>query len=502
MRKTLALIFGLALIVSALGAQTVDEAELRTALERTIQFQNFTGPEPVIETDTQIRSIGSSLAGALPAASGGRLSDGTSTYAGRYRVQRILPAPGEALRGADIIEILPGARVDHVDNIRRIISGYLIEAFGYNRADADTLSFFATIYNAVHRGALGHFTGRYSTKVLAVLAQAKVGLSLVYSEWPGNTQVVIPLSAQAGSGVISSVSAAELADPQVIENLRDSDGDGIEQRQDIADLIDRSVEQERDAIAEEREAAAVEREALEQREQELERELAQTSDLEERAELEQEREEIAQQRVAVEQRETELDNRQTQAQQDQTRGDQIREEIAADVRSNTTSAAAVAQPTVFATASQTGDLVRVQYSIVDATSGSQITPSNGAVFYGRTRITTPQGWIGIVETSAASKEAVLGLFDTTTLAEKKRTEIRVYYLSDLVFDSRGSQVYAIIQRDGDWYLGQFDTGLNPVQYSTIAVQPQTAIIVTDSLVLVTRKDGRLARLQKASLRVE
>src|SRR5690606_11216403 len=132
----------------------------------------------------------------------------------------------------------------HVDNIRRIISGYLIEAFGYSRADADTLSFFATIYNAVHRGALGHFTGRYSTKVLAVLAQAKVGLSLVYSEWPGNTQVVIPLSAQAGSGVISSVSAAELADPQVIENLRDSDGDGIEQRQDIADLIDRSVEQE------------------------------------------------------------------------------------------------------------------------------------------------------------------------------------------------------------------------------------------------------------------
>ena len=84
--------------------------------------------------------------------------------------------------------------MDHIDNLRRIIAAYLESAYGYSRQDSQTLAVFVTVYNAVYRGKLDVFKQKYKTVVTKNLTANKAGLALNYAEWPGKTQIVIPLS--------------------------------------------------------------------------------------------------------------------------------------------------------------------------------------------------------------------------------------------------------------------------------------------------------------------
>jgi hypothetical protein len=126
----------LLLVPALLGAQEVAEDELRELGTQDIDFINYEGPYDQIDTDEEIRGIGRALAVGL--------ADGRSeaTHAGKYRViHAVDPDTPRGLDG-DIIIPLAGARVDHIDNIRRILSGFLEEMYGYGRADADLLARF------------------------------------------------------------------------------------------------------------------------------------------------------------------------------------------------------------------------------------------------------------------------------------------------------------------------------------------------------------------------
>lgn len=250
-----ALALFMVLLPGGLSTLELDRSELESALEVEIEFESYLGPVDQIDSRAAIRGIGSFL--------GERAAPGvTADYFGRYRAYRIIGDPRDPRRAADIIELDAQSRVDHIDNLRRIIAGFLESAWGYASADADLLSRFITIYNAVHRGEMAFFAARYRDAVSAVLREDSVGLAISYRQWPGRTQLVIPIRDDRERGALDVVDPAALIDRAVLADLRSRTDLGIDDRKAIIDFIERVIEERTEAIAEERAAIETEREAV------------------------------------------------------------------------------------------------------------------------------------------------------------------------------------------------------------------------------------------------
>ena len=146
----------------------VDQSELKQAGNTPIEFINYTGPHAEIDTLRAIAEIGESLAGA---AQRGRAGD-----TNRYAVIHAVDPSVKAGLDADIMIIGSGARVDHINNLRVIIAGYLQRAYGYSEKDAKTIAHFVTIYNAVYRGDMNMFKSKYKAVVIKNLATTALNL--------------------------------------------------------------------------------------------------------------------------------------------------------------------------------------------------------------------------------------------------------------------------------------------------------------------------------------
>ncbi len=244
------------------GALEIDRAELRDFGEADIEFENYEGPVEQIDSREAIRNIGVILGNSVTAA-------GRGNYAGRYRAFRIIGNPEEPLRAADIIELDETAQVDHIVNLRRIVAGYLESAWQYQRDDADLLARFISIYNAVHRGNIGFFASRYRSSVVEFLEPGRAGLAISYRQWPGNTQLVIPIRDDRVAGDLDVVDPGQLIDREVIAELRSRTDLGIEDRKAIIAFIERVIEERTAAIAEERAEIDREQAEIDQRREEI-----------------------------------------------------------------------------------------------------------------------------------------------------------------------------------------------------------------------------------------
>jgi len=463
------------------------------------------------------------MAAGLPLGDDGVLIPGTTTFGGKYRVTRIPAGQGENLRGADILEILEGGAVDHIDNVRRIIAGYLEGAFRYSREEAQTLSIFITIYNGVHRQSVEFFAQRYSPSVSEFMDPQKIGLSLNYREWAGQSQIVIPLTAGTRVGELLTVASDEIATDEVIESLRDTPTDGIEERQDLVDLLDRAAEEQRDIAATEREAIEEERTQVQERRETLE---VQREDLQEQVlevekqgdeqrvqelqetikEVENEIVEVQAQESQVESREEAVAQREQAAEQAQKTSDEIRQEVAQDIAENraTDPAAETTEspsPFLFPNSRLENGKIVTTYQLLNQNDGQSLSSASSPLMVGRTLLELGSGLLGI-GVGEGGDEGNLILISDDELQEIARAPLPVYSLGDLVYDSDNSLIYAVLRRDGDWYLGQFDLGLNPVRSSAVPVLQTTSIYLGDQAVFVTRKDGRISRLSRTDLRSE
>ncbi len=239
------------------AALDVDETEITSAQAAAIEFINYEGPHEVIESAESIRGIGRTLGTAVAR---GAVRSGEI---GRYSViHAVYPAVTTGL-DADIIVLGEGARVDHVKNLRRIVAGYLETAYGYSTKDADTLATFITIYNAVYRGKLDYFRGKYKPVVMAELSAANAGLSVRWDEWAGRSRIVIPLTSRAGAGVVGSIATTPITDKATVQSLKDeSPTGGVDERMDVVDIKERGQEEEKAAIDAERERLAREEAAI------------------------------------------------------------------------------------------------------------------------------------------------------------------------------------------------------------------------------------------------
>lgn len=248
----------------------VDQQELIEQADETIIFTNYLGPHEQIDSREEIIGIGVFL-GSVDTR-----NFFTRSYGDKYTMVHAVDTRVEEGLEADIFVIQENASVDHIRNMRWILQGFLSTYYDYNQNDAATLAEFITYYNAVFRNDLDYMQKNYSKIVIDNLSAEKIGLSKTYEDWPGNSQVIIPLTEEAYAGEFGALDSDVLTDEKVIEDLRKEEDKGIEPRQKITELKEREVEEEKQKIEEEKQKIVREeqqleedKEALEERKQEL-----------------------------------------------------------------------------------------------------------------------------------------------------------------------------------------------------------------------------------------
>jgi len=252
-----------AISASAFGLE-VDVDEISST--KRIQFINYAGKPGRSDSEYQVKAIGRGLAeGTRRTGESGRFS-----LYGKYSIIRAVSKEEPEKFSADIISIDKKARIGHIDNVRRIIAGYLESRYDYSRKNARTLAVFATFYNAVYRGRLDYLGSKYKSVVMKHLDAKNAGLSTKYYEWPGMTRIVIPLTEQPQTGKLDSIDPFVLSDERVRKAVRE-DEKTLEDRRDLIGIKEKTLDRERKASREEKEKLAEEKKELEKEKKRLDR---------------------------------------------------------------------------------------------------------------------------------------------------------------------------------------------------------------------------------------
>lgn len=524
MKKSVAVVT-LLLLLSSLFALEVSRAELDSASNPdVIEFINYTGPYTVINTKAQIVAIGTELGDVI--AGKESLTAGTEN---RYYLIHAVDDSTGAL-DADILILGEDVGVDHIRNLRTIIAGYLSAAYNYSEADASTLATFITVYNAVYRGKLDDVKGKYKQVVVNNLTSDKFGLSVNFEDWPGKTQIIIPLHDPDREG-LSIIDTTSITDANVIDSMREEDSRGVDERQNMADFKEREADEayeiaqqaQKDAVAaqkaaEEAKAAAKEAEAARIKAEEeaaAAREVAiDNPDDEEafREALEKERaakkaaEEEEAARKAKEEADALAAAKSKEAAEEQQFSDKKRTEtlndridIAADQKKNLADErSAMNMVTVWGQKLVDSKKGFSSLVYIDTATGSIVRESPVTLIRNRTVIQ-----LGDVFACVAGKKGLKNSSVKLVLIDGESMEICAQSVEDAAEDAElvyaDDCLWTVIVSGKNFVLARYTEDLRLIAQSTEPVTESTPINVTDSGVIVTGKDGSVILLNKDTL---
>ena len=519
MRRILATLLILASPITF--AQEVNEEELQELGTQDIEFINYDGPYEQVDSAEAIVGIGRTL--------GSEIGEAYTEFTlnGRYRIIHAGDPETDEGLDADIFIPLATSRIDHIDNMRRIISGFLQSAYGYREDDAALLARWITVYNAVSRGNMEFYQARYKSVVTNNLNAENAGLSRRYDEWSGMSRVVIPLGSGAAQGVLGSVDPGELGDDQVVEELRTQEDRGVEDRQDMVDLTERvieeqeatqeaeeqAIEEEDDRIAREEQAVEEERAAIEQEREQLEelpederQQAEQELDAREQAADERERQ-AAEDRQAVEERQEDLveQRQQTAELTEQVRAE--RERIASDTRAlldereiadEVRGVEGDLSPVYFLQVRREGGVVLGQLVQINPVTGILVNRSAEDAIVSRSYTFAERDLLAVVADGEVGR---LARFDVATLEENLRAEPALFLESVVETTENPNRIFAIVAEAGQHFLGRFGTDLAFIDRSVIAVNPYTTIAFGGNRVFVQTADDRIVGLSLEDLRI-
>ena len=539
-RKFLTLLAVLALSFN-LSALEVSRQELQSAANsETIVFLNYSGPHSKIDSLASIKGIGTSMGTVISEDISKKNIFGNEKYTVIHAVN---PEIKEKL-DADIIIVGKSATVDHINNLRHIIAAYLSSAYGYSESDAETLVVFITVYNAVYYKNLEAFQNKYKKDVLDNLSADKCGLSVNYKDWPGNSQIVIPLF-DIKDGGLSTVDTSVISDSQVVKHMQDDDDKNIESRKDMVDLKEREAEkasekaqesqknavQEQKKLSEEKakteeakkeaeeskvkaeeaemQAAEAEQKAKENpKDKEAQKEAAESREKadEAKAEAEEKQEALEEQEKAEEQQKVSAEEAKKEAAEQQAAADkktseaqEERKTIASDqqqiIKEEIKNAAASS-----AYAIQLVDEANLLSALVKVNTedGSIIKSSPVRFIRNRTVWQAGTNFVAIAGENSGNGAVKLVLLSPDTMEITKESDETIAEKSVLVQD--GSEYYCIIQEGSDCYLGKFDAELNRKLKSDSTVKSATPVTVTGKNIIVSDANGKVLVLEKATLR--
>ncbi|MDR1785370.1 MAG: hypothetical protein LBR23_02730 [Spirochaetaceae bacterium] len=517
-KKLAAAALAMGILTSLFGLE-VDRTELQTVETEDIVFINYSGPYGVVNTAEEINGIGRAL--------GERIQQNAQAAGSPARYQ-ILHVPGDGGLGADVLVLGENAGVDHIRNLRRIIASYLSAAYGYAPQDASALAVFVTVYNAVYRGNVNYFAGKYVPAVVGLLSPQKAGLALSYREWPGNTQIVIPISDPQSA--VSPVDTSLISDRKVIESLREEDDRGIGDRKQMVDLKEREADaaQERADIARERadgekqkqqdeeaklqekqeeaqqarkdaeEAQAAAQESPQDKEAAAKAGEAEAGAAQKEAEAREQERAAEQQREKAAEAQKEADDAQKTADSKREEAKAERDAIAGDQAALMGKEKEAPEPAgVFGLRLvDPGNLLSAVVRVNPGT-GKPIRESPVRVIRSRTIFQGADGVVAIAGENTGNGAIKLVLLDPVNL-EILRESAEILGANS-VLASDGTAYYAVIQNGGAWALGKYDSQMKLLARSGVAVNPDTPVVVTKSGVSVTASDGTVRLLKQGDL---
>lgn len=544
------------LAIPLLFSLEVNKSELESGTNNgTIEFINYSGPHSVINTRDQIKGIGSSIADDLI-----KSDSATGSYgnAPKYQVIHVVDPTVNKGLDADILILGKDAGVDHIRNLRWIIAAYISTAYNYSDTDAQTLATFITVYNAVYRGKLDTFTAKYKPAVVSYLSATNVGLSINYVDWPGKTQIVIPL--YDPNGGLSTIDTSVISDKAVVSSMQDDEDKNIDVRKDMVDLKEReadeasenAIESQKEAVEAHKEAVEAQSQAVEaQKQAEIEEQKlaevqtqaaeaqqkaeeaqqiaeenpddveAQQKAVEAVVEAEQKQEEVEQQEETTIQAQQEAVTQQQIAEEKQEQAEQASEESAqnqqlADKKLSESQAERVEiakdQKTVIEETEKASSIVTA-YGLklidekellssmvsVNAETGEVINNSPVNVIRGRTIIPTGSNFAAVAGTSGVSTNDTIRLviIDNSNMEIIIESAEQVSPSSVLVQD--GTNFLVVINEDNSYYVARYDNTLKLLNKSTVAVLSSTPIFITSNGIFVTGSDNTVKLLNSSDL---
>ena len=445
----------------------VNETELQASASDAIEFENYGGPYAVIESADAILGIGRRLGEEVAAD---LETPATIQPGAKYTLVHAIDMQTGTALDADILILNENAGVDHIKNLRRIITGYLEAAYGYSRPDAETVATFVTIYNAVYRGNMDNFKAKYKDIVLQYLSSEKVGLSTKWQDWPGKSQIVIPLNNVNGG--LSSIDTTTISDENVVDALQDEPDKGIPEREALASL------KERESADAAEKAQTAQKEAAQERKD---------GDKDAAAKAAQESKD--QQQLA--------DRKASEARNE-------RQEIAKDKEILASGQAEGQVQPVYLTGLFVEDDAKGMYRLVtvDAESGKVIRKSpvsqvRSRTVYGvsgvtvtgdeGTKATFAQLYIAVCGENKGKSAVKLCLIDAESLEMVKQSEETLAEGSALV--PYNDVFFVVIKQGKECYAASFDKNATLLRKSALAIKPTSPFNITDRGLLVTDSSG-------------
>ena len=544
MRRLLVFSFFLIMVVFSGFAIEVDKPEIDSVKNKTIEFINYTGPHDVVDSADTIRGIGSNLAGAVKSGRAGDIN--------RYSVIHCVdPAVKEGL-DADIFIIGKNAAVDHISNVRLIIAGYLKAAYGYSDKDAATLAHFVTIYNAVYRKNMDFFNQKYKQVVTKNLTKEKAGLALRYDEWPGQTQIVIPLTDQKYAGTISSVDTTSISDKKVVEKMREDKGKDLEKRKEMVDLKERESEEaakraevaKKEADVKQKEAdkqkkeADTKQKAAEKQKKETEQKQKEAKKAEEKAATtgkpedkkvaEEKKKEAEKSQKETEKKTEEAKKAKEEADEKQKKADETKKEVkeekkiaekkAEEAQTDRKDIASDTQKIIeekkaekkaegdaaIASAIPGYGLKVVDESkmlselvLLDLKTEEELRTSGIDTIRGRNLHIVGKNLMAIAGTKSGNAVIALVLIDAKSLEIVKQSQENIAGESVLI--KNGNDYYAVIDNNGKYFIGRYNDKLELQAKSAVEVLPYTPITIGDKGLLVQDSKNNIRLLKLTDL---
>ncbi|UTC91641.1 P83/100 family protein [Treponema denticola] len=544
MRRLLVFSFFLIMVVFSGFAIEVDKPEIDSVKNKTIEFINYTGPHDAVDSADTIRGIGSNLAGAVKVGRAGDMN--------RYSVIHCVdPAVKEGL-DADIFIIGKNAGVDHINNVRLIIAGYLKAAYGYSDKDAATLAHFVTIYNAVYRKNMDFFNQKYKQVVTKNLTKEKAGLALRYDEWPGQTQIVIPLTDQKYAGTISSVDTTSISDKKVVEKMREDKGKDLEKRKEMVDLKERESEEaakraevaKKEADVKQKEAdkqkkeADTKQKAAEKQKKETEQKQKEAKKAEEKAattgkpedkkvaeekkkeaeksqkETEKKTEEAKKAKDAADEKQKKADEAKKEVKEEEKMAEKKTEEAQTDrkdIASDTQKiieekkAEKKAEGDAAIASSIPGYGLKVvddskmlsELVLLDLKTEEELRTSGINTIRGRNLHIVGKNLMAIAGTKSGNAVIALVLIDAKSLEIVKQSQENIAGESVLI--KNGNDYYAVIDNNGKYFIGRYNDKLELQAKSAVEVLPYTPITIGDKGLLVQDSKNNIRLLKLTDL---
>lgn len=509
-----------------LNALEVNQPELESVGKDTIEFINYTGPHTVINTKDEISGIGSALGEKVAPNVANNYATGDNN---KYYVIHAVDSSVTTGLDADILILGKNANVDHIKNLRSIISSYLVCAYGYSKEDADTLAVFITVYNAVYRNDLDTYKSKYKEVVTKNLTKESCGISVNYKDWPGNTQLVIPLLNPVDGG-LSTIDTTIISDSTVIESMQEEDERGVDERKNLVDIKEREADVAQEVAKEAQKEATVAKQEVTQAKEELkkveeEKQIVEKELEEAKEELEknptdsrvqeavkeaekkvEEAEEKVEEAVAkVEEKVEEAEKKAEEAKEAQSFADKKlteaqteRSEIATDQQKNIADAKAEEKMiTTYGLQLVDNSNLLSKLVFLDVETGKIVKSSPVQVIRNRSIVSTGNGFAAIAGDTGENQAIRLVILDSENLEIVSQTEEDV--APNAVLVSADNYLYTVVKSTSGYVVAKYSNDLRLQAKSTLKVMETTPITVTDKGIVVTDSYGAVKLLSKSDL---